>query len=549
MFLASGKQYVFRYDNQGNLAELKMPGLSQHVFQSVTTMSLHRFIYSPPETKGFYIQEYNGNGKLGYVWYPSGLKRIYYHYDKQGRPEKILYDETDVGIGYDMKTGVVVHTMVYDRSASNFTCSIITEPAGAIVKKQVVQLNSTSDQLPFKQANFKYEYDAYFRIISIESNIADKGQQIVNYTYNVNNGHLASIRSFLFQYPQLGKTVIRDSNMDITREYDSYGRLSDVKFRVNNREVFTMTVTYDTLNRLHRWRRKMESDASLALEYDYDIDGNLLQVIENGNADWLFKYDPNNNIQDITHKGIKSIVEINVRNQVTSFGEKVFLYDKDGFLVKRNSENFEYNSLGLLQRAFQPGKYDIRYFYDARQRLVARRDVYAGNLHQYFYANVQKNDLLTHIYNHNGKQLLTLFYDQHDTLFAVEHNDVLYYVAVDPMGSPLVMFSKTGTVIKQMTYNPMGVQVSDSAPQFFFPLGYHMGILDSVTGLVHLNSRVYDPSLGRWITPDYASFIKAVPKLTSQPEMANLYQYRQMVNVRDAHRKLFTTGLFFLRIL
>src|SRR6218665_104745 len=87
----------------------------------------------------------------------------------------------------------------------------------------------------------------------------------------------------------------------------------------------------------------------------------------------------------------RSII-INQRDQVESSGQESYVYDQDGFLAQHNRETYEYDSFGRLLRAFEPGRYDIRYLYDARHQLVARKDFLTGQLVQFFYGDVRHAD-------------------------------------------------------------------------------------------------------------------------------------------------------------
>jgi RHS repeat-associated protein len=58
-------------------------------------------------------------------------------------------------------------------------------------------------------------------------------------------------------------------------------------------------------------------------------------------------------------------------------------------------------------------------------------------------------------------------------------------------------------VVKQIRRTPFGKVISDSNPEFYVPVGFHGGLVDPNTNLVYINSRLYDPSVGQWMTPDW----------------------------------------------
>jgi len=62
---------------------------------------------------------------------------------------------------------------------------------------------------------------------------------------------------FSFEFPRAHREVVRDSNVEIVRDFDSRGRATDVWFRFNNYVVFALEVKHAQLGRIHQWRRKV----------------------------------------------------------------------------------------------------------------------------------------------------------------------------------------------------------------------------------------------------------------------------------------------------
>jgi len=77
---------------------------------------------------------------------------------------------------------------------------------------------------------------------------------------------------------------------------------------------------------------------------------------------------------------------------------------------------------------------------------------------------------------------------------------------VDPFGSPVGLFRLDGTLLKSTPYGPFGQRLSDTAPERVLHLGYAGGLEDPETGWLRLGVRDYDPSTGRWTSPDPSLF-------------------------------------------
>ena len=77
----------------------------------------------------------------------------------------------------------------------------------------------------------------------------------------------------------------------------------------------------------------------------------------------------------------------------------------------------------------------------------------------------------------------------------------------------------------QVDYDPLGDVIGDSAPDFLLPFGFRCGVVDSATRLVvFTDGRSYDPSVGRWMVPDFRRLVASVDALAVDPQMTNLYR-------------------------
>ena len=149
---------------------------------------------------------------------------------------------------------------------------------------------------------------------------------------------------------------------------------------------------------------------------------------------------------------------------------------------------------------------------------------------------------ITHICEHSTNQVYTLFYDNYDQLLAFHKGDEYYYVALDPLGTPIVILNTIGSVVKQLIYNPLGHIIQDLNRDFKFNIGFQGGIHDPTTNFVFLNGRVYDPISGRWTGPDYSSFVGNLDQIWDTPEATNHYAYKGVVNQKQLHELNKMTG-------
>lgn len=163
----------------------------------------------------------------------------------------------------------------------------------------------------------------------------------------------------------------------------------------------------------------------------------------------------------------------------------------------------------------------VRYYYDHQRRLIGRRD-HHGNVTQFFYGNAQRPHQVTHIFSPRDLRLTTLTYDESDHLMHFQILRHRYYVATaDRCGTPSVIFSQKGEVVRELVRSPYGHVVYDSNPYLYMPVDWCGGIADPATGQVHIQGdRIYDPLIGQWLNPEW----KRATQMTYRPEMVHLYR-------------------------
>ena len=143
VILPSGKQYQISWDAHGNLRAVTLPGLGRHHFHEVTTLALRRRVFHPAATEGRYVQDYDAGGALLRETYPSELRGVYYEHARDGRLRDVFHDWTRVAYSYHESAGLVRAIQLTNRVAFNFSCQLVYEPPGALVRTQLVNFNRT----------------------------------------------------------------------------------------------------------------------------------------------------------------------------------------------------------------------------------------------------------------------------------------------------------------------------------------------------------------------------------------------------------------------
>ena len=95
-------------------------------------------------------------------------------------------------------------------------------------------------------------------------------------------------------------------------------------------------------------------------------------------------------------------------------------------------------------------------------------------------------------------------------------------------------------MIKQILYTAYGEIYMDTNPNFQIIIGYHGGLYDPLTKLVHMGRRDYDVLAGRWTSPDHELW----KHLSSSNIMPfNLYMFKNNNPISNSQDiKCFMTG-------
>lgn len=148
----------------------------------------------------------------------------------------------------------------------------------------------------------------------------------------------------------------------------------------------------------------------------------------------------------------------------------------------------------------------IHYHYDHKNRLMSRLVSSASgkNRTQFIY-DEHKPSLIS--YCVIDSRIIGFTYDSNEHLIALTIEGTKYYVASDHLGSPVAVYTTEGVLVKEIVRNVWGKIIKDSNPSFWMPVDFRGSIRDPLTGLNYFSDgRVYDPSIGQWLTPNWETF-------------------------------------------
>ena len=101
---------------------------------------------------------------------------------------------------------------------------------------------------------------------------------------------------------------------------------------------------------------------------------------------------------------------------------------------------------------------------------------------------------------------MDFFYDASGNAYALKYNGILYYYITNLQGDVMSIVDAQGAVVASYNYDPYGNLISDELAEntvgHLNPLRYRAYYYDSETGFYYLQSRYYDPEIGRFLNAD-----------------------------------------------
>jgi RHS repeat-associated protein len=505
--LPGGRLYQFTYDTAGNLTAVIAPSGAVHGF-GYTAANLEESYTAPGGMS--YLTTYDKERRVSAYALPS-RRTTSTTYDAGGRVQQISYPEATVSFTYqDATARPTAITRIPSGAGSSQTVALAYDAF----------LQTEKTWRGIANGTYRYRYDNNFfpvgmtfdNDLEIPLTRDDDGLVVQYGPFTISRGG------------PIGAPVrIEDGNLNISYEYDSWGRLARRTHTVNGQVIYDIQLTYGNTRRIIQ---KVESvrGTTHTYSYGYDQDGQLVEVTRDGVIVEEYSYDPHGNrATRRLGSAPEEALTYDPRDRLTKRGNTSYRFDDDGFLVSRGTDAFEYSAVGELLSAVLGGAQSVAYTYDAFNCPVGRTD--AGGIYQYFYGDVDRFYLLTASRDPVGA-LSIYYYDDTEHLFAMERGGTRYYVGSDQVGTPLIVTDPTGQTAKLLQYDSFGNLITDTNPGFDLPIGFAGGISDRKTELTRFGARNYEPEAGRWTALD--------PLLLEGDEL-NFYVYvgNDPINWRD----------------
>ena len=402
-----------------------------------------------------------GKGKLFQAKTNAGYARTHY-YDNKGRPQLVL---TNLGAGNPLLWLNTTYDTFGRQSEqyypSNLGIKHVYNPYGYLA-----EIRNANDNSLFWQANIQ---DVEGRIVKETYG----NGVVINHSYNALNGRLVT------------RQDVTAANQWIQFHYYDYDALGNVQGRWNSGTSIWEAMTYDPLNRLTQVDRSVGETVTETVAYD--ALGNITSKTGVGTYTYA---DPSGKIHAVTQAGANS-----------------YSYDANGNLSNGGGRVIGWTAWNMPGGIIQGGQSSTWSYGPEHDRYKLTTN---GRTTWYLNPGI----------NQGGHYERTQYVSG-----TVEHRTTLYgggrpigevlsfdgtapeqtrYFHSDGQGSIAAVTDNTGTVITRYKYDPWGKQtvISGSNTGIAQTRQGHTGheMLDG--GLTHMNGRLYDPSLARFVSAD-----------------------------------------------
>ena len=344
---------------------------------------------------------------------------------------------------------------------------------------------------------------------------ADCGTTTLEYAYSTTTGLLSSLNatvqnsSIPVTYTYQGANQLRSKAIGsvMTKAYNfgtSSGYRTALPNYVNYRDssgnlIYGDNCYYDSNGRLIKILDSGSSTTTRAT-YGYDQQGQLTSATVGGTS-YEYSYDTAGNIQS---KKVGSTTTNYTygnsawRDLLTAYNGGSITYSGGNPTKYYDGSTFTWTQGRRLATA-KVGSTNISYTYD----MAGVRSSKTVGSTKYDFTTL--SGLVTR--QTGGGKTIDFVYDENNQPLAMKYNNTLYYYVLNAQGDVVRIVNSSRSVVASYTYDPWGKIISSSGTLADInPLRYRGYYYDTETGFYYLQSRYYDPEIGRFINADsYAS--------------------------------------------
>lgn len=345
-----------------------------------------------------------------------------------------------------------------------------------------------------------YEYDALGRVIRTHNHFSDTNTSTQEYTYV--SGKEAGVTTNLV-------ASVREGNRAESYTYDACGNVETMVERSADGSERKIRYYYDALNQLVREDNQKQNQT---ICYTYDVGGNMVRRDE-------YRYTENPVITEAPRKSDTFEYQTGGwRDQLRFYNGQAITYDAMGNPIQYRGMQMEWEQGHQLKHITGVGLDMYCRYNDSGKRI--RKTV--NGVTTDFY--LDGSAILMQMSSDGSR--IDFFYDDKGNVFAMKYQNEMYFYRKNLFGDILGILDSHGTELVKYEYNSWGklLNLTDYSPNGLGrrnPFRFKGYYYDEELGMYYLNSRYYDPEVGRFISPDTTDILEVQDDLYDK----NLYAY------------------------
>ena len=321
------------------------------------------------------------------------------------------------------------------------------------------------------------------------------------YTYNDSDGSLNTMTTGVGTTLTMGYDGLRRltsvTGGPVTRQY-TYRDIDSTKTTMQVASVTSggqrYGYTYDSMGNIATF----SAPGKGTVTYTYDNQGQLLKAA--GDTTYTYTYDGAGNLltaSDGTVTHSYTYGDATWKDLLTAFDGNSISYDAIGnptSYYNGTRWNFTWANGRSLATA-SDGTNSLSFAYDAGGLRTSK--TVNGTTYRYYYAGGKLMRMTW------GTNTIDFSYDANGTPYAMKYNGTVYYYITNLQGDVMRIVDASGTVMASYDYDPYGKVISATGTLAGVnPLRYRGYVYDWETGFYYLQSRYYDPTIGRFLNVD-----------------------------------------------
>ena len=541
----NGNVTNYTYDTNGNVLSIKN-GTSGNDYSYTGSGSVSKITHNGFSYSFNYDVFYNlVSTKIGNVAITSNT------YDSNGNLAKTTYANGDY------------FEYTYDDYGN---ISLITGETGKIAEMIYNKQGLVTKAVDYSSGETSYYYYTFDGSLESEYRTSSDGS-LTHYIVTDSDGNTVEKTSVNGQTKTITSGTDKDgksfvSNDGVTNETstDDFGRTTQVRtVRSDGKLVFNTDYEYangkaenSTTNLVSKYSQSYGSDSVLSYDYSYDANGNITEIKQNGKLTNKYVYDSLNELKEeydyvnkfyinysydgagnlqnkyeqvldpnygyptgTQHGNTYEYTDTSWKDKLTKVNGSNISYDANGNpLTYRDGMTFEWENGRILKKISTSDK-SVQMSYDSNG-MRTQKTVDGVKTNYYYDSNKNLIALV------KGNDTLLFYYDSDGSATSFSYNGTMYFYVKNLQGDVIRIIDLAGTEVASYVYDAWGnIKDTKGEPTIreINPIRYRGYVYDTETGLYYLQSRYYDPFVGRFLNADDTHYIM-FPSL-----MANLYTY------------------------